>query len=138
MDLLKIVNDMSLEELAGQVLCYDISPKDNPDEVIEVINKIKPGGIFLTGMNKERISLYIDAVNRVTKAPAIVASDIENGPDTAVAGAGLFPNAMAWGACDDPDLIREAGSVTAKICRKNGVSWTYSPVVDINYNFRSP
>ena len=45
---------------------------------------------------------------------------------------------MALSACDDVDLTKKIASVTAKICRKNGVHWTYSPVVDINYNFQNP
>ena len=36
MDLRKLVDSLSLEELAGQVLCYDISPKDDPKEVEKV------------------------------------------------------------------------------------------------------
>jgi len=138
MDYDKLVDSLSLEELAGQVLCYDISPKDDPSEVEKVVNKIKPGGIFLTGLTGEKIKNYINMVNKVTKIPVIVSSDIENGPETGIIGTGLFPHAMAWGACDDPDLIKKAGSVTAKICRKNGISWTYSPVIDVNYNFRNP
>ena len=134
MDYNKIIDSMSLEDLVGQVLCFDISPKDDPEEVIKIINRIKPGGIFLTAMNKERIALYTDAANKVTKVPTIVASDIENGPETAILDTGLIPHAMAWGACDDPDLIKQAGSITAKICRKNGVSWKKSCIFEILHN----
>ena len=45
---------------------------------------------------------------------------------------------MAWGACDDEELIEKAGIATAQICRKNGIQLTYSPLVDINYNKNNP
>ena len=137
MDYDKLIESLSLEDMVGQLLCYDISPKDDPKEVEKILTKIKPGGLFLTGMDKERIALYTDIVNKNTKIPVIISSDIENGPETAIKNSGMFPHPMAWGATDDPDLIKEAGEVSAKICRINGVHWTFSPVVDVNYNFQN-
>lgn len=134
----ELLNELSLEDVVGQVLCYDIYDKDDPCEVEKIISKIKPGGIFLTDMSPEKIELYTNMVNKYAKLPVIVASDIEYGPETAIRGAGYLPYPMAWGAADDAELIYRAGKVTGEICRKNGVHWTFSPVVDINYNFRSP
>ena len=133
----KILEKLSLEDLVGQVLCYDISDNDDPKEVEEIIKNIRPGGIFITHMTAEKIKMYTEMVNKYTKVPCIVASDIENGPETAVKDSGYIPHAMAWGACDNAELLERAGSSIAAICRKNGVHWTYSPVVDINYNFQS-
>lgn len=138
MSIEEMLDSLTLEDLAGQVLCYDVYDKDDPAEVEKIIKKIKPGGIFLTGMSAEKIALYTDMVNKYTKIPVIIASDIEKGPETAIKGAGYIPHQMAWGACDDENLIERAGRATAQICRKNGVHWTYSPIVDINYNFRNP
>lgn len=138
MDYDKIVDQLSLEDLAGQVLCYDISWKDDVKEVEKVLRKIRPGGLFLTNTTKERISEYTKIVNSCAKIPVIISSDIENGPETAIKDSGRYPHSMALGACDDVDLVKKIGSVTAKICRKNGVHWTYSPVVDINYKFQNP
>lgn len=134
----EIINGLSLEDLVGQLLCYDIYDKDYPEEVEKIISKIKPGGIFVTGMSGAKIKMYTDMVNKYAKVPVIVASDIENGPETAIKNTGYLPQPMAWGACDDEKLIEKAGKIVGSICRENGVHWTYSPVVDINYNFRSP
>lgn len=134
----EILQSLTLEDLAGQVLCYDVSANDVPEEVEKHIAKIKPGGLFLANMTPEQIKLYTDMANKYTKVPVIVASDIENGPEIAVKGSGLLPHPMAWGACDDAALVEEAGEVVAKICRKYGVHWTFSPVVDLSVNFRSP
>ncbi len=132
------VNSLSLEDLVGQVLCFDIYDHEDPKEVEQIIKKIRPGGIFITHMSPEKIKMYTDMVNKYTKVPVIVSSDIENGPETAITESGYMPHPMAWGACDDEKLIERAGRTVGAICRKNGVHWTYSPVVDLNYNFRSP
>ena len=131
------IEKLSLEDLVGQVLCYDIYDHDDPKDVENIIKEIKPGGIFLTGMSSEKIKMYTEMVNKYTKVPVIVASDIENGPETAVKGTGYLPHPMAWGACDDEKLIEKAGKIVGSICRENGVHCTFSPIVDINYNFRS-
>ncbi len=134
----RIVNSLTLEEKIGQLLCIEISAKADPAKVEEYVRRVLPGGIFLVGMTAEQIKFYTDMVNEYTKVPVIVSSDIEHGPETALVGSGFLPVPMAWGACNNPDLIREASVECAKICRKNGIHWTYSPIVDINYNFRSP
>ena len=35
----KILDELSLEDLVGQVLCYDISDKDDPAEIEKIIQK---------------------------------------------------------------------------------------------------
>lgn len=133
-----ILDGLSLEDLVGQVFCYDIYEKDDPEEVEEIIKKIRPGGLFFTNMSGEKIAMYTEMANKYTKVPVVIAADVENGPEAAIKGAGYLPYPMAWGACDEPALIEKAGEITAKICRKNGVHWTFAPVVDLNLNFRCP
>ncbi|MBR5518218.1 MAG: hypothetical protein IKV86_04240 [Clostridia bacterium] len=132
------IDALSLEDLAGQVLCPDIYPTDDPAEVEKMIKKSKPGGLFMIGMTKEQIKMYTDMANKYTNVPVIIASDVENGPEIVIKGSGTVPKLMACGAADDPEIMEEAGEIIAELCRENGVHWTFSPVVDINYNFRSP
>ena len=132
------INSLSVEDLVGQVLCPSISAKDDPAEVEKMLMEKKPGGFFVTHMSKEMIKRYTDVVNKYSKVPVIVCSDVENGPEIVIDGAGYFPKPMACGAADSPELLREATEAAAAICRKNGVHWTFAPVVDINYNFRCP
>lgn len=70
----KLLNEMTVEEICGQLLCYDIYEKDDPKEVEEVIKHIKPGGIFVSNMSAEKIKLYTDMVNKYTKVPVIVSA----------------------------------------------------------------
>ena len=133
----EILAALTLEELCGQLLCLDVYEKDDLAEVEKVISRIKPGGIFVSSMSAEKIKLYTDMANRYSRVPVIVSADVENGPENGVKGGGLLPFPMAWGACRNVPLIEEAGKLTARICRENGIHWTFAPVVDINYTFRS-
>ena len=131
------IASLTTEELCGQLLCLDVYEKDDPAEVEKVISRIKPGGLFVSAMPAEKIKLYTDMANKYSPVPVIISADVENGPENGVKGGGLLPYPMAWGACGDENLIREAGKITARICRENGIQWTFAPIVDINYNFRS-
>lgn len=133
----EILAALTLEELCGQLLCLDVYEKDDPAEVEKVISRIKPGGIFVSSMSAEKIKLYTNMANKYSRVPVIVSADVENGPENGVKGGGLLPFPMAWGACGNVPLIEEAGKLTARICRENGIHWTFAPVVDINYTFRS-
>lgn len=134
----KIIEELEEEDLIGQVLCYDIYGDDDPREVEKIIAKIHPGGIFLQGMDIHKIRMYTEMANRYTKIPVIVVADMEAGPGSNFDNLPTFPNPMAWGACDDPELIEKAGEIMAKVSRLSGIHWTLSPVVDINYNLNSP
>lgn len=132
------IDKLTLEDLVGQVLCPDISSKDDPESVVKMLREQKPGGIFVTHMSREMVKYYTDVANEVSKVPIVVCSDVENGPEIAVNGTGTIPKAMACAAAGSTDLVREAAEASAAICRENGIHWTFSPVADINYNFRSP
>lgn len=134
----EIIKGLTLEDMVGQLLCYDITEKKDPVEIEKMLAKTKPGGIYVDSLAPDKIAIYADMVNRYAKLPVITARDMEQGPELAAAGKGTFPHAMAWGAAGDSALVEKAGRATARIARKNGVHWTFAPVVDLNLNFRSP
>ena len=92
------LNDLALEDLVGQVLCPDISSKDDPESVVKMLREQKPGGIFVTHMSREMVKYYTDVANEVSKVPIVVCSDVENGPEIAVNGTGTSPKARACAA----------------------------------------
>lgn len=135
----KIIESMSLDDLCGQVLCYDMSTHRWTDEEFEVIaRETLPGGVFVYNATEDEIKKYNEVINKNTKVPVIVASDAENGPGGPLQNETILPQPMAWGACDDDELIERAGRATAEICRKKGIHWTFAPLVDINYNKNNP
>ena len=73
----KLLNKLTLEDVCGQLLCYDIYERDDPEEVEEVIKRVKPGGIFVSNMSAEKIKLYSDMANKYTKVPVIVSADVK-------------------------------------------------------------
>lgn len=138
MDLRNLLLSMTDEELCGQLLCYDVGKDDDFEETISFFRRVRPGGIYMAGVEEETIRRYTDAINSFVKIPVIVAADAENGPGCDFEGKQLLPHPMAWGACNDENLIENAGRAVARECRKMGIHWTFSPVIDINMNADNP
>lgn len=130
--------NMEIHQLLGQLLCYAVSPKWSEEEFAEIVRRTQPGGIFFNGTNGEFIKRYTKIANENSAIPVIVAADVENGPGCALEGEELLPFPMAWGAADDAHLTELAGEATAAIAQKNGIHWTFAPIVDLNRNPDNP
>ncbi|MBR6728637.1 MAG: glycoside hydrolase family 3 protein, partial [Clostridia bacterium] len=133
-----LINDMSLDDLCGQMINFNVSASMSMEKLEAFVQKVRPGGLFVSDTNKEFVKQITELTNAHTKAPVIIAADVEFGPGRAIVGEHILPEPMAWGACDDAALIEKAGRLTGEICRKNGIHWNFAPVVDINYNKDNP
>ncbi len=136
----QIIENMTLDDLCGQVLCYSVPMKNDEDlaKFEEIFKRTMPGGIFVDNVTGEQIKAAADFANKYTSVPVIVSGDTEFGPNPIKGCDHILPNPMAWGACDDEALIEQGGKATAQLCRKNGIHWSFAPVVDINYNKDNP
>jgi len=136
----EILNSLTLDDKIGQLLCFPVRGMSNY-EMEECAQKTKAGNIFIGGATKEIVANARRIFEKYSKLPIIVAADVEAGPGMACgenSGETFLPREMAWGACDDPELIEKAHIATAERCREIGIHWSYSPVVDINMNMHSP
>lgn len=133
-----IVNSLSVDELIGQMLCFNFVPNYTEQDIRNIVTKTKAGSFFVANINQKKIKLCTDIMNELTKVPGMIAADIENGPGHILEGEVILPSPMAWGACDDEELIYKAHIATAERCRELGIHWSFSPIVDINYNPDNP
>ena len=138
----EILKNLSLDEMIGQLLCFNwgaLVEKGDFEKIEELTEKTKAGGFYTFNCGSpENIKKALKCMEKYTKIPTIVAGDMENGPGGFYSDDGLIPDPMAWGACDDPDLVEKAHIATAEIARKLGIHWSFSPVVDINFNCNNP
>ncbi|MED5544331.1 MAG: glycoside hydrolase family 3 N-terminal domain-containing protein [Pseudomonadota bacterium] len=72
-----------------------------------------------------------------SRIPPLISGDIEGGT-VSQAFATAVPNQMGLAACADEDLSRRISAIVLREARRQGFNWTFSPVVDINRNFRNP
>ncbi len=146
-----LLKQMTLEDKVGQmaqvtldVLGVDGATTFKLDEkkVSDALLKYKLGSVLNTSNNKamtttawnEVVSqLQKMATSSRMKIPLIYGFDAIHGA-TYVADATLFPQPLAQAASWNRSLVRKAAEVTAYESRATGVTWNFSPVLDLGVN----
>lgn len=75
--------------------------------------------------------------NNMTVQP-LVMGDFENGCGMVVKGLAPFPYMMSLGCANDEALAYDYGKATAMDARMTGANTSFSPVCDLNLNWRNP
>jgi beta-glucosidase-like glycosyl hydrolase len=142
-----ILATLSLEEKVGQVLMpwlpgdYSAFDSDSYARAVAWVDSSQIGGLiisFASSASPLDAALKLNALQRRSRLPLLVAADLEFGAGMRLAGATAFPNVMAIGATGSELDAYELGRVTALEARAVGIHWTFSPVGDLNSNPLNP
>lgn len=126
---------MSIEDQVSQLFVF--ACEGESDETVDAITALRPGGIhrFPTGP----IDQVWRAARRMLEGadiPLVMSGDIEGGT-ISYPFATAVPNQMGIAACDDLALSERVARIVARESRALGYDWSFTPVVDINAEFRS-
>ena len=154
---------MTVDEKVGQLLMAQVastyigSDSAEFDRVSAFIRDQRVGGFVISGGAEAAPNVLLNTaygtvtlgqpleaasmVNRLqalSKVPLLVAADFEGGVGFRIAGATLFPKAMAFGATGDEQLAYAAAAQSAREARALGVHLHFAPVADVNNNPKNP
>ncbi len=132
----KTLNAMTLPQCAGQLLCA-FSPRGLTDDWLDLMKKVPFGSMTVRGTSSAGLREQMQILQEHSAIPILAAADLEHGA-VALNDATEFPWMMAAGAANDVELMTLMGQATAAEARYAGLHWTFSPVVDLNYNFNNP
>ena len=130
----KHLTTMTIEQKAGQMLMAE----RNAIDCYEI--KTYNIGSILTGPGQNPVNKkyynWVDVYNNTqscalqseTQIPLLYSVDAVHG-HSLVQGATIFPHNIGLGAANDPVLMYQIGSVTAKELARTGVNWNFSPAV---------
>ncbi len=138
------LQQMTLREKIAQMVISSIIP-ENMDEGSAEFKKYKSlceqtkvgGFIFFKGSSGD----YVRISNRLqsySETPLLISADFERGTKMRVTDGALFPNNMAIGAANNPELCYKMGLEVANQTRLLGVHQNYAPVCDVNNNPKNP
>jgi beta-N-acetylhexosaminidase len=130
------LNKMTLLQCVGQLLCA-FSPRASTDDWLDLLNKVPIGSLTVRNASSAALREQMEVLQGESSVPLLVTADLEHGA-TALTDGTEFPWMMGAGAADDIELITMLGRATAAEARYAGLHWTFSPVVDLNYNFNNP
>lgn len=131
-------NGLTEDEKIGQLFII-VSGMNPADNVVDTVNKFKPGGFMYRPLPKDAISQAHKAIQEASKVPCFLAANTEAGGAGLVADVGVDAgNNMQVGATNDPSLAYKQGKLAAETLVGSGANMSFAPVVDINFNWRNP
>ena len=139
-----IMADMSLREKVGQLIMAEIkaiSPKDARRNHIGGL--LNGGGSWPTDEPGSRpvdwlamANLYYkESAKSKSRVPIIWGTDAVHGHNN-LAGATIFPHNIGLGAANDPALMRDIGTATAREVAVTGIDWVFAPTLAIVQDVR--
>jgi len=141
----KQVSQMTLREKIGQMLIVSYRSTVADNNLISILNDVKPGGFILFSENfesYEQTKKFISDVNATSDIPMIWSIDQEGGKvqrlkklsDKDVT---LLPNMYSVGATKNTELAKEIGRVTGEELAVFGINMDFAPVADIYSNINN-
>lgn len=128
--------ELTTEQKIGQL--FVLSSKNDDLAEIAAHCSLGVGGIHrFPGHDLVQSWAATRAAYEQSAIPPLISGDIEGG-SLSHAYASAVPNQLALAAADDLDLSRAVARIIARESRAMGFNWTFSPVVDINAEFRNP
>jgi beta-N-acetylhexosaminidase len=127
---------MTLPECVGQLLCPNF-PRATTQDLVDLLKKVPLGAMTVRGTSTADLRERMQILQDHSTVPILAAADLEHGA-VALTDGTEFPWMMAAGAADDVELMTIMGQATAAEARYAGIHWTFSPVIDLNYNFNNP
>lgn len=138
-----LLGRMSLDEKIGQMVQVDSNAlKDREGDVATYfVGSVLSGGgsdpasNTLEGWTAIAARMQGEARKTRLQIPLIYGVDAVHGHNN-VLGAVIMPHNIGLGATRNPDLVEQAGRVTAREVAATGIGWTFAPCIAVTRNER--
>ena len=108
------------------------------DDAITDALALGVGGFIIFGGPAEEVRKLTASLRSRAARPLLIGADLERGAGQQFAGLTELPPPLALASLDDPEAIREAGTVTAQDALSVGVNWVFAPVADLDLAATNP
>ncbi|MBE6157162.1 MAG: hypothetical protein E7161_05460 [Firmicutes bacterium] len=132
-------NKLNLEEKFGQMILLGLDTYEINNEIIELIQKYKIGGVVLYKKNYTSLETMIEVINKLKKInmknsiPLFIAVDQENG------SVNRFPkdinriySANKQSKTENMKIIHTVNKLTTYILSSIGINMNFAPVLDVD------
>jgi beta-N-acetylhexosaminidase len=126
---------LPVEALIAQL--FNFATETDTDAEVTQIMALNPGGVHRFPTHDLGAALATTrAILDQSEVPPLLSGDIEGGT-ISYAFATPVPNQMGIAACDDLTMSHRLAHIVARESRALGYDWSFTPVVDVNADFRS-
>lgn len=133
----KQISEMTLAEKIGQ-LFFVIGQDEDAVNIKDFVNKYHPGGVMYRPDNAEKIKHEVATIQKESKIPTFIAANLEAGGNGLVNEGTWFGRPMSVAATNDSKQAFNLGDISGYEAAQVGDNMAFSPIVDIDNNFRNP
>jgi beta-N-acetylhexosaminidase len=147
-DLERVLNELSLRQLTGQLLVVGFDGLDAPRDLCRRFETRERAGVVLFRRNLAEGSAGLEGLSRTCAAlaascaaelPPLIAIDEEGGRVARLRPPALrLPPMRQLAATGDPLLVERVATAVGKELRSLGVTMNFAPVVDVDTNPDNP
>ena len=131
------LSSMTEEDKLHQMFCI-LGDASTPEQLDELVKQGIGGVLFRPVRTTEEITAHFAHLDALAKYPLLHAANLEEGGAGATSNGTYFANQLQVAASPDTEDVMHF----AKVCAAEGqcatINWTFSPVADIDMNFRNP
>lgn len=131
------LNSLTDTEKAGQLFCV-LGTIFDKETLYKLTHEYCIGGILFRPEPCDIINRKYAEAEKDIKVPLLKAANLEEGGIGAISDGTFYGTQMQVAATDNTAYAKTFGKFCAAEGRSCGVNWTFSPVCDIDYNFRNP
>lgn len=127
---------MSFEEKLGQLFCL-VAYSTDADKLKQQAQQFHPGGLMCRPMAAAGVLATARTLQENSRIPMLLAANLERGGNVATEGI-TIGSQMLVAACHNDTMGAHLGQICGREGAALGLNWSFSPVLDIDYNFRNP
>lgn len=130
------INKMSIEEKIGQLFIV-LGKSSNEEYVRNLVEKYHIGGARYTERDPLKILKQNRAFQKYSKTPMFIAANCEDGGSSLCQNGTQVATQAQCGATATPEAAYQMGNIGGIEATALGCNWTFSPIVDILFNWRN-
>ena len=128
---------LNVKQKAGQLFCV-LGDAETPEGLADLVENWGIGGVLFRPAPQAEAREKYASLDGLAKVPLLKAANLEEGGAGVLSDGTYFGSQLQVAAADDLSCTEAFARVCAAEGRSVGVNWTFSPVVDIDCNFRNP
>ncbi|MCD7814283.1 MAG: glycoside hydrolase family 3 protein, partial [Lachnospiraceae bacterium] len=128
---------MTEEEKIGQLFC-PIGGNTDPEYLKGFIEEFKPGAMLYRPMPAAEVQKTHALIQNTSKIPLLFGANLESGGNGICADGTYFSRPMGVATTDNVVNAYRLGAIAGKEAQAVGCNWAFSPICDLDMNFRNP
>lgn len=128
---------MSLDEKIGQMFC-PIGGNTDEEFLSSFLDEFKPGAMLYRPMPAKEVRRTHAFIQEHSRIPLLFGANLESGGNGIASDGTYYARPMSVAASDNPENAYRLGAIAGREARAVGCNWAFSPICDLDMNYRNP